>query len=381
MQNIPPLPQDSSFDTLLDHYKKASLRTSGLWLLIANLCFVLFLFGRHQFRVLLDPHADVAITGPMLDKLALVFLVFFIILLPVLRFIQSRTPAMALAFLVGLYWAVVFHFMLISDAQQQLVFPLFCMLIFTALIALYPTMPILYSFTSPLWFSLFFHLILLKPDIPILEIAAMVVASVLFETARIMLSRWFVLSVRRECDNQLLVSKLDNLAHYDPLTGVANRRQLDNQLEQLIAQTERSGGTFSLIMIDVDFFKKYNDHYGHQAGDTCLIAIADCFKQVVRQPADLVARYGGEEFVILLHSAAAKDAEVVAERIRQSVGQAAIPHALSQVAKTVTVSQGIMQWAPGMTALELLKRADGALYDAKHAGRNGYCVGSPEQTV
>ncbi|WP_047607218.1 membrane-associated sensor domain-containing protein [Rahnella aquatilis] len=375
MQKTTHTLQDTAFDTLLDHYKKASLRTSGIWLLLANLSFVLFLFGRHQFRLLLDPNADVAVSGPVLDKLALIFLVFFIILLPVLRFIRSRIPAMILAFLVGLYWAVVFHFMLASDAQQQLVFPLFCMLIFTALIALYPTMPVLYSFTLPLWFSLFFHLVLLKPAIPILEIAAMIVASALFETARMMLSRWFVLSVRRECDNQLLVSKLDNLAHYDPLTGIANRRQLDNQLEQMIAQTERQGGTFSLIMIDVDFFKKYNDHYGHQAGDTCLVGIAECFKQVVRQPADLVARYGGEEFVVLLHNADAKDAEVVAERIRQSVTQAAIPHALSQVSDTVTVSQGIMQWSPGMTSLELLKRADGALYDAKHAGRNGYCVG------
>ncbi|ADW76433.1 diguanylate cyclase (plasmid) [Rahnella aceris] len=375
MQKTTHTLQDTAFNALLDHYKKASLRISAIWLLLANLGFVLFLFGRHQFRVLLDPNADVAVSGPVLDNLALIFLVFFIILLPVLRFIRSRTPAMILAFLVGLFWAVVFHFMLASDTQQQLVFPLFCMLIFTALIALYPTMPILYSFTLPLWFSLFFHLVLLKADIPILEIAAMIVVSALFESARIMLSRWFVLSVRRECDNQLLVSKLDNLAHYDPLTGVANRRQLDNQLEQLIAQTERQGGTFSLIMIDVDYFKKYNDHYGHQAGDTCLVGIAECFKQVVRQPADLVARYGGEEFVILLHSATANDAEVVAERIRQSVTQAAIPHALSQVADTVTVSQGIMQWSPGMTSLELLKRADGALYDAKHAGRNGYCVG------
>ncbi|MBU9836500.1 membrane-associated sensor domain-containing protein [Rahnella sp. L72c] len=375
MQTPPVLQPDHAFHTLLDHYKKASLRTSGIWLLLANLSFVLFLFGRHQFRVLLDPHADVAVSGPVLDKLALIFLVFIILLLPVLRFIRSRTPAMVLAFLVGLYWAVVFHYMLTSDTQQQLVFPLFCMLIFTALIALYPTMPILYSFTLPLWFSLFFHLILLKADIPVLEIVAMIVASALFETARIMLSRWFVLSVRRECDNQLLVSKLDNLAHYDPLTGVANRRQLDKQLQQLIAQTERQGGIFSLIMIDVDYFKKYNDHYGHQAGDNCLVDIAKCFRQVVRQPADLVARYGGEEFVILLHSAAATDAEVVAQRIRQSVAQAAIPHALSQVADTVTVSQGIMQWSPGMTSLELLQRADSALYDAKHAGRNGYCVG------
>jgi diguanylate cyclase (GGDEF)-like protein len=374
MQKTTHTLQDTAFNAMLDHYKKAALRTSGIWLMIANLCFVLFLFGRHQFRLLLDPHADVAIAGPVLDKLSLIFLVFFVIALPVLRFIRSRTPAMALAFLVGLYWAVVFHYMLASDAQQQMVFPLFCMLIFTALIALYPTMPVLYSFIAPLWLSLFIHLIFRDNTIPVLEVAAILIASTLFETGRIMLSRWFVLSIRRECDNQLLVSKLDNLAHYDPLTGVANRRQLDNQLEQLIAQTERSGGTFSLIMIDVDFFKKYNDHYGHQAGDSCLVGIAECFKNVVRQPADLVARYGGEEFVILLHNAGANDATVIAQRIKESVEKAAIPHALSQVSETITVSQGIMQWATGMTALELLKRADSALYQAKHAGRNGYCV-------
>ena len=80
------------------------------------------------------------------------------------------------------------------------------------------------------------------------------------------------------------------------------------------------------------------------------------------------------EFVILLHNAGANDAAVIAHRIKESVEKAAIPHVLSQVSETVTVSQGIMQWATGMTALELLKRADSALYQAKHAGRNGYCV-------
>ncbi|RJT32775.1 GGDEF domain-containing protein [Rahnella woolbedingensis] len=375
MQKNTHTQQDTAFSALLNHYKKASLRTSGIWLLIANLCFVLFLFGRDQFRVLLDPHAKVTFASTTLDDLSLTFFAFFIISLPALRFIRTRPPAMALAFLVGLYWATVFHFMLANDAQQQLVFPLFCMLIFTALIALYPTTPILYSFVAPLWLSLFVHLVFLQSGIPILQVAAILIATALFETGRIMLNRWFVLSVRRECDNKLLMSKLDNLAYNDPLTGVANRRQLDNQLEELITQTDLQGGTLSLIMIDVDFFKKYNDHYGHQAGDSCLISIADCFKQVVRQPTDLIARYGGEEFVVLLPNAVTSDAEVVASRIKKSVEKAAIPHALSQVSETVTVSQGIMQWAPGMTSLELLKRADSALYQAKHAGRNGYCVG------
>jgi diguanylate cyclase (GGDEF)-like protein len=375
MQKTTHTLQDTAFNALLIHYKTASLRTSGLWLLFANLCFTLFLFGRHHFQLLLDPVSKVAIPATIFDKLSLIIIVFFIIALPLVRYIRGMLPAMALAFVTGLYWAVVFHVMVSNDTQQQLVFPLFCMLIFTALIALYPSTPILYSFTAPLWLSLFVHLVFLRTTIPILEVAAMIIASGLFESGRIMLNRWFVLSVRRECDNALLVSKLDDLAHNDPLTGVANRRQLDSQLEQLIAQTELQGGTLSLIMIDVDFFKKYNDHYGHQAGDSCLISIADCFKHVVRQPTDLVARYGGEEFVVLLPNAGTQDAEVVASRIKQSVEKAAIPHALSQVSQTVTVSQGIMQWAPGMTSLELLKRADSALYQAKHAGRNGYCVG------
>ncbi|PKE29484.1 diguanylate cyclase [Rahnella sp. AA] len=376
MPKAPSPAQDTAFSALLEHYKKTALRTSGLWLLFANLCFALFLFGRHYFRPLLAPESAAAISGAEFDRMSLIFLVFFILILPLLRFVRSRFPAMALAFLTGLYWATLFHFMLSNDVQQQLIFPLFCMLIFTALIALYPAAPILYSFTSPLWVSLFYHLVFLAPSIPVLEVAAIIIISVLFETGRIMLNRWFVLSVRRECDNAMLVSKLDNLAHNDPLTGVANRRQFDSQLEQHIAQTERQGGTLSVIMIDVDFFKKYNDHYGHQAGDTCLVSIAECFKNAVRQPADLVARYGGEEFVILLHNTGAQEAEAVASRIRQNIEKAAIPHALSQVSDIVTVSQGIMQWAPGMTSLELLRRADLALYEAKHAGRNGYCTGA-----
>lgn len=367
--------QDTAFSALLEHYKRASLRTSGLWLLFANLCFALFLYGRHFLTALLDSQSRALLTDTIADKLALIFFVFFVCLLPVVRFINTRTPAMMLAFVIGSYWAVVFHFMLGADSFQTLVFPLFCMLIFTALIALYPTTPILYSFTAPLWLSLFFHLLIWQKDLPIPEIIAIVIASILFESGRIMLSRWFILSVRRECDNALLVSKLDNLAHNDPLTGVANRRQLDSQLEQLITQTELQGGTLSVIMIDVDFFKKYNDHYGHQSGDTCLVSIANCFKHVVRQPADLVARYGGEEFVILLHNATAQDAAMVAARIQEQVQKAAIPHALSQVSDVVTLSQGIMQWTSGMTSLELLKRADQALYEAKNTGRNRYCVG------
>lgn len=367
--------QDVAFSALLEHYKNLSMRTSGLWLLFANLSFALFLYGRHHFTLLLDSHSKVELHGSPTEKLSLIFLVFFVFSLPIVRFIKTRFPAMVLAFVAGSYWAVVFHFMLATDALQQLVFPLFCMLMFTALIALYPVMPVLYSFTAPLWLSLFFHLIFQHVDVPIFEVAAMLIASVLFESGRIMLSRWFILSVRRECDNAMLVSKLDNLAHNDPLTGVANRRQLDHQLEQLISQTELQGETLSVIMIDVDFFKKYNDHYGHQVGDACLVSIADCFRMVVRQPADLVARYGGEEFVILLHSATAQDAEVVASRLQQSVESVAIPHALSQVSDIVTISQGVMQWSPGMTSLELLKRADEALYKAKNTGRNRFCTG------
>ncbi|MNH15394.1 Phytochrome-like protein cph2 [compost metagenome] len=131
-----------------------------------------------------------------------------------------------------------------------------------------------------------------------------------------------------------------------------------------------------MILLDVDFFKRYNDHYGHQAGDECLILVAECLEESVREPGDLVARYGGEEFVVLLQEADLAAGERVAQRIRATLAARALPHAGSDVSPHLTLSQGIAQWRPGECLVMLLERVDGALYQAKEEGRNDYRIAS-----
>ena len=124
------------------------------------------------------------------------------------------------------------------------------------------------------------------------------------------------------------------------------------------------------MMIDVDYFKRYNDRYGHQAGDECLSSVAQVLKMAVRAEDDLVARYGGEEFVVALPMVPLVHATAIAERIQQKIHEAARPHEASEVASVVTVSIGIVD-SDGTVPMEtLIARADSALYQAKNKGRN-----------
>lgn len=167
--------------------------------------------------------------------------------------------------------------------------------------------------------------------------------------------------------------RLEQLAHQDGLTGLANRRHLDTTLAAEFRRAARSGSALSLIMIDVDFFKQYNDLYGHQAGDECLRRIAGVLKERQRRPGDLAARYGGEEMVMLLPETDAAGAMQVAEKIRADIQALDLPHR-GNPRGVVTASAGVcaMELLPPdeRTVQDLLGRADAALYDAKHGGRN-----------
>jgi diguanylate cyclase (GGDEF)-like protein len=195
---------------------------------------------------------------------------------------------------------------------------------------------------------------------------------IMLETGRRMLNGWFVLAVSREHENLALARQLDGMAKQDPLTGLANRRHFAKVSEQILAEAQQRHGEFAILLLDVDFFKRFNDHYGHLQGDNCLIAVADCLREAVRQPADVVARYGGEEFVILLPGADDGIAGQIARRIAAALAVRAIPHALSEVSPCVTVSQGIALWRGQESVADMLVRADEALYRVKGTGRNGY---------
>ena len=172
---------------------------------------------------------------------------------------------------------------------------------------------------------------------------------------------------------------LRNFAFIDGLTGVRNRRYFDEHLAIEAARAQRSKLPLSLILIDVDFFKRYNDFYGHQAGDDCLRRLAILFQGCLKRPADFVARYGGEEFVCLLPDTNSQGALILAESIRVAALASQIEHKESTVSAWVTLSLGVSAMVPDepMAGAELVKRADANLYKAKHQGRN-QAVGSDQ---
>ena len=177
--------------------------------------------------------------------------------------------------------------------------------------------------------------------------------------------------------------ELARLASSDSLTQLANRRRFDEYLAKEWRRLEREKAPLSLIICDVDFFKIYNDTYGHQAGDFCLQEVAIAIRQAVRRPADLVARYGGEEFAIILPRTPIDGAFHVAETIRQNVIGLKLSHSGSAISQYVTISIGITSTVPhhrGWPA-KLIEAADKALYQAKQAGRNCAIALGIESTI
>lgn len=166
------------------------------------------------------------------------------------------------------------------------------------------------------------------------------------------------------------------MAFADGLTGIANRRLFDETLDAEWRRCCRSGARLAVLMIDVDFFKRYNDRYGHQAGDDCLRRVAAALKASLSRPFDLVARYGGEEFTCLLPETDAEGALVTAQRLETAVRGLSIEHLDSDVAVVVTISVGVAVMVPlrdgeGAT---LVRQADAALYRAKQMGRGRVCL-------
>lgn len=170
--------------------------------------------------------------------------------------------------------------------------------------------------------------------------------------------------------------KLQQLSRVDVLTGLFNRRHFQEYLQDLWQRAKHGGTEVAIIMMDVDHFKPYNDHYGHPAGDECLRQVASVMQSSLRKPGDMVARYGGEEFIAVLPDTSLALALQAAERLRNAVENMAMAHEASPTLPVVTVSLGVAccnAAMPGATPDSLISRADRALYDAKHQGRNRVC--------
>ncbi|MBV5260346.1 GGDEF domain-containing protein [Synechococcus moorigangaii CMS01] len=170
----------------------------------------------------------------------------------------------------------------------------------------------------------------------------------------------------------ILNQQLEDLSHLDALTGIANRRLFDLSLQREWRRALRYQHSLALMMIDIDFFKAYNDYYGHQKGDACIQQVADLIKVMARRTTDLAARYGGEEFVLLLTHVDRDSAQNIAQDLLGAIANAQIPHPKSAISPFITISIGLHVTQPNadVTIEQFIRQADQALYQAKRAGRD-----------
>ena len=169
---------------------------------------------------------------------------------------------------------------------------------------------------------------------------------------------------------------LEKLSMYDGLTNIRNRRYFDETFEKTFSEIKRDKKSLAVLMIDIDFFKPYNDNYGHGQGDETLRKVAKALEKTIKRASDFVARYGGEEFVILLKDINKDGVEAVANNLLNAIRELKITHEFSKIEKYVTVSIGVSYYnsSSDITKLELLLKADETLYNVKNSGRNNFAI-------
>ncbi len=178
--------------------------------------------------------------------------------------------------------------------------------------------------------------------------------------------------VNNHIELKRLRDRLAEMAVTDALTGLSNRRRMEQTLNTETARLTRTGDWLSVILLDIDYFKQFNDTYGHLEGDRCLVMVASALNRALRRASDVPARYGGEEFACILPGADADAAQEVASEIRRQISALDIPHEGSNISSSVTISMGIAtaRCERGLLPDHWIKHADDQLYRSKHAGRN-----------
>lgn len=347
---------------------RQALSVSIPWFTFVNVSFALIILFRNvlfsHFDRSLDAHTGIL---PFIDEITGGIIALSLLLMLFIYRFPARFIPLCLAMLVtiSLMWSYCIYCFIVWW-QLPFTWPLSVILMLAALAALYYHPPALLLFIIPLWLTTLLASVQLNQGINVRFLLVWLTFTAILIYGRFILQRWFDEAWLRYQENRMLIARLDVMAHQDALTGTANRRSMENFVDDALLQAE----PFALLMLDVDYFKRYNDHYGHQAGDACLAKVADLMKASIRTSADLVARYGGEEFVIVLPAASMDEAARVAERIQTNLRETSLPHAASEVSETVTVSMGITLSKGGDSASGVIARADEALYRAKQQGRN-----------
>ena len=355
-----------------DDVQRHALSMSLPWLAFVNIAFALMIFSRNFIFTYFDkkllthqaviPYIEIALIAVIIISAILVI----IAITP--RLAQGRYTLniiTALLLVLSLCWSLS-NYCFIFFWALPFAWPLLVILLTTGLTALYHHWPGIIAFMLPLWGTALLAGIQIHYHAEIRFLILWTIFTAILLYGRRILQRWYDEAWDTHQENMQLIQRLESIANQDALTGTANRRALNAYLAEIWQQNT----PLSLMMIDVDYFKRYNDRYGHQAGDECLSSVAQVLKMAVRAEDDLVARYGGEEFVVALPRVTLVHATAIAERIQQKIHEAALPHEASEVASVVTVSIGIVD-SDGTVPMEtLIARADSALYQAKNKGRN-----------
>ena len=184
------------------------------------------------------------------------------------------------------------------------------------------------------------------------------------------------LRIKNYLDLKIKNDMLEKLSMYDGLTNIRNRRFFDETFEKTFSEIKRDKKSLAVLMIDIDFFKPYNDNYGHGQGDETLRKVAKALEKTIKRASDFVARYGGEEFVILLKDINKDGVEAVANNLLNAIRELKITHEFSKIENYVTVSIGVSYYnsSSDITKLELLLKADETLYNVKNSGRNDFAI-------
>jgi hypothetical protein len=256
-----------AFDLRLAEMREVAIKTSTPWFLWVNILFSLFILGRTWFApqsLVLAPHTLAA----LLETMALLVLfiasgvLFIMRMAPLQDAGWLRTLAKTTIIALSLCWSVGFYVLIIND-DIRIIFPFTALLLFTALISLYFDPKILLGFIAPVWLTILVMSLFYNAHLTVISALLWVLLAGLIESGRRMLNRWFLLALRHQQENADLIGQLELLASRDPLTGIANRRAFESRMDQEITRHQREGGTFALLMLDVDHFKLYNDRYGH----------------------------------------------------------------------------------------------------------------------
>ncbi|SMY35087.1 GGDEF domain-containing protein [Photobacterium andalusiense] len=362
----------SSLDTRIDNTIYSNLRLGFIWASKISLITIMLVTIVIWIDFTHTANTNLVLTTINFGIQALLFSLGWLFFARKKTLQHYKIMSSIYAFLFGITWGAAIinlnnlgHAYVIVEIVGNLLFLVVLLGFYTYRVAVYlATLPIL-IFTT--WYSI------QDPRFDLLfAFAKLIITIIIIESGRRLLFEWFTTRIQQEHHNKRLLKQLTQLSFTDQLTQINNRRFFDLAINKQIINAKHSQHPLSIILIDIDYFKLFNDKLGHVQGDSCLKSVANIISKSLLTATDTVSRYGGEEFVVLLPNTDNKGACNVAQRIQQNLSRLAIIHPCSTIRPYVTVSQGIATLEANQHPTQLINTADNYLYKAKELGRNQF---------